>query len=285
MDVDEYFSSGHTACAGCAMPVVVRHALNVIGKDVIVVNATSCLEIVSSAYPRSAWGVPYVHSLFENSAAVAAGVVASLRAQGNDHTKTIVIAGDGSTYDIGFGVFSGMLERNDDVLYICYDNEAYMNTGNQRSGSTPFGAATTTSPAGKVVHGKIQSKKPIAEIIAAHRIPYVATASVGYMADFENKVRKAKDMKGARFILVFSPCVAGWSYDSSKTIELAKLIVDTGLWMLYEIENGSFKLSYRPAQFKPVADYLKLQRRFKHLNDEEIKKIQEYINDCWSRVK
>ena len=283
--MEEYFSPGHTACAGCAMPVVVRHALNVLGKDVIVVNATGCLEIVSSAYPRSPWGVPYIHSLFENSSAIAAGVAASLKSQGNDHTRAVVIAGDGATYDIGFGVFSGMLERNDDVLYICYDNEAYMNTGNQRSGSTPFGAATTTSPAGKVLHGKIEWKKPIAEIIAAHNIPYVATASVGYMADFENKVKKAKDIKGARFILVFSPCVTGWNYDSSKTIELSKLAVDTGLWVLYEIENGDFKLSYKPAQLKPVADYLKFQRRFRHLNEDEMKKIQEHINNYWAKVK
>jgi pyruvate ferredoxin oxidoreductase beta subunit len=267
------------------MPITVRHALNVLGKDVIVVNATGCLEIVSSAYPRSPWGVPYIHSLFENSAAIAAGVAASLKVQGNEHTKTVVLAGDGSTYDIGFGVLSGMLERNDNVLYICYDNEAYMNTGNQRSGSTPFGAATTTSPSGKVLHGKTQWKKPIAEIIAAHKIPYVATASIGYMADFENKVKKAKDIKGARFILVLSPCVTGWNYDSSKTIELSKLAVDTGLWVLYEIENGNFKLSYRPAQLKPVADYLKVQRRFKHLSEDEMKKIQEHINNYWAQVK
>lgn len=283
--MEEYLSPGHTACAGCGMPIVIRHALNVIGKDVIVVNATSCLEIVSSAYPRSAWGVPYVHSLFENAGAIAAGAVASLRVQGNDHTKVIIFAGDGSTYDIGFGVLSGMLERNDDVLYICYDNEAYMNTGNQRSGSTPFGAATTTSPAGKVKHGKMQWKKPIAEIVAAHKIPYVATASIGYMADFENKVRKAKDMNGARFILVLSPCVTGWNYDSAKTIELAKLAVDTGLWMLYEVENGRFNLSLRPQQLKPVADYLKMQGRFKHLTEDEIKLIQEHVNKSWTELK
>ena len=283
--MEEYFSPGHTACAGCGMPIVIRHALNVLGSDVIVVNATSCLEIVSSAYPRSAWGVPYIHSLFENSGAIATGAVASLRAQGNDHTKVVVFAGDGSTYDIGFGVLSGMLERNDDVLYICYDNEAYMNTGNQRSGSTPFGAATTTSPAGKVKHGKMQWKKPIAEIIAAHKIPYVATASIGYMADFENKVRKAKDIKGARFILTVSPCVTGWNYDSAKTIELAKLAVDTGLWMLYEVEDGKFKLSIKPSPFKPVAEYLKMQSRFRHLTEDEIKFIQEHVNKTLSEIK
>jgi len=267
------------------MPIVVRHALNVIGKDVVVVNATSCLEIVSSAYPRSAWGVPYVHSLFENAGAIAAGAVAALRVQGNDHTKVVIFAGDGSTYDIGIGILSGMLERNDDVLYICYDNEAYMNTGNQRSGSTPFGAATTTSPAGKVKHGKMQWKKPIAEIVAAHKIPYVATASIGYMADFENKVKKAKDVKGSRFILTLSPCVTGWNYDSSKTIELAKLAVDTGLWMLYEVEDGRFKLSLRPQKLKPVGEYLKTQSRFKHLSEDEIKFIQDHVNKTWAETK
>jgi pyruvate ferredoxin oxidoreductase beta subunit len=283
--MEEYFASGHTACAGCGMPIVFRHALEVLGKDVIVVNATSCSEIVSSAYPRSAWGVPYIQSLFENAAAIAAGAVASLRSQGNNHTKVIVFAGDGSTYDIGFGVLSGMLERNDDVFYICYDNEAYMNTGNQRSGSTPFGAATMTSQAGKVRHGKLQWKKPIAEIIAAHKIPYVATASIGYMADFENKVRKAKDMTGARFILTMAPCVTGWNYDSAKTIEVAKLAVDTGLWMLYEVEEGEFKLSLKPSQFKPVADYLNMQSRFRHLNENEIKSIQDHVNKTWNGVK
>jgi pyruvate ferredoxin oxidoreductase beta subunit len=283
--MEEYFASGHSACGGCGMPIVFRHALGVLGKDVIVVNATSCGEIVSSAYPRSAWGVPYIHSLFENVGAIAAGVVASLRSQGNNHTKVVILAGDGSTYDIGFGVLSGMLERNDDVLYICYDNEAYMNTGNQRSGSTPFGAATMTSQVGKVRRGKLQWKKPIAEIVAAHKIPYVATASIGYMADFENKVMKAKDMTGARFILTLAPCVTGWNYDSAKTIEIAKLAVDTGLWMLYEVEDGKFKLSLKPSQFKPVGDYLKMQGRFRHLNEDEIKFIQEHVNKSWSEVK
>jgi len=276
---ENLFTQGHTACAGCGMAIVVRHILDVMGKDTIVVNATGCLEIVSSAYPRSAWEVPYIHCLFENAASVASGVVHCLRAKGNDHTKVLVIGGDGASYDIGFGILSGALERNEDILYICYDNEAYMNTGVQRSGATPYLASTTTSPAGTKRHGKQQFKKPLVEIAAAHKIPYAASASVGYLQDMKNKVQKAKDMKGARFITIFSPCVPGWGYDSSKTIEIAKLAVDTGMWKLFEIENGVRKDTFKPAKLKPVSEYLKMQKRFKHLTKEEIAKIQRMIDE------
>ena len=281
----EYFAPGHTACAGCGMTIIFRHVLQVTGPDVIVVNATGCGEIISSAYPRSAWKVPYIHSLFENAASVATGIAHALRAQGNDHTTVLVLAGDGGTYDIGFGALSGMLERNEDVLFICYDNEAYQNTGNQRSGATPFGSATTTSPAGRVHHGKELMKKPIVEIAAAHRIPYAASTSIGFPMDLARKVRKAQALKGSRFISIFSPCVPGWGYASNLTIQLAKDVVDCGLWKLYEIEKGQFRLNYRPQKRKPVKEYLFLQRRFRHLTDEEVARIQRSIDEEWKEYE
>jgi len=278
------FSVGHTACAGCAMPIIIRHVLDITGPDVIVVNATSCSEIISSAYPRSAWNVPYIHSLFENTGAVASGIANALKAQGNEHTKVLVFGGDGATYDIGFGVLSGMLERNEDVLYICYDNEAYMNTGVQRSGATPFGARTTTSPVGKVHKGKEIFKKPIVEIVAAHKIPYAASASIGYHADLAAKVKKAVNMKGSRFIDVLSPCVPGWGIPSDQSIELAKLAVDTGMWKLVEYEYGELKGVFKPKERKPVKEYISKQARFKHLTDADIAAIQAKIDEEWKKL-
>ncbi|MDP7282086.1 MAG: thiamine pyrophosphate-dependent enzyme [Candidatus Undinarchaeales archaeon] len=277
IDPNHLLTAGHTACAGCPMPVIIRHVLDVLGKDTIVVNATSCSEIISSQYPTSAFKTPYIHSLFENTPAVATGVVRSLRAQGNDHTQVVVIAGDGATYDIGFGAMSGAMERNEDILYICYDNEAYMNTGVQRSSATPPLAKTTTSPVGSKIHGKMMPKKPIVEICAAHGIPYSASASIAYLPDFKAKLEKAKAMKGFRFIDVISPCVPGWGYDPAISIELSRLAVETGMWELFEIENGVRKDTFKPGQLKPVELYLKPQKRFKHLTDAELKGIQKKI--------
>lgn len=278
------FACGHTACAGCGMAITIRHILEAAGEDIIVVNATSCSEIISSAYPKSAWEVPYIHCLFENAASVATGVVHSLRAQGNEHTKVIVIGGDGSSYDIGFGALSGMLERNEDVLYICYDNEAYMNTGNQRSGATPFGAWTTTSPVGEVHKGKEQWKKPLLEIAVAHDIPYAATSSIAYPMDVQAKVKKALGIKGAKLLLVYAPCIPGWGIASDKTIAVAKNVVETGLWKMLEVERGIRKITMRPAKFKPVAEYFETQkRRFKHLSPEAISEIQKLVDKSWEK--
>ena len=277
------FVSGHTACAGCGMAIIVRHVIDTLGKDVIVVNATGCLEIVSSAYPRSAWEVPYIHCLFENAPSVASGISRALKAQGNDHTKVVVFAGDGATYDIGFGALSGMLERNEDVLYICYDNEAYMNTGVQRSSATPVGAATTTSPAGTKIHGKRQPKKPIVQIAADHGIPYAASATAAHLVDLKNKVKKAKAVKGSAFIAIHSPCVPGWGYDPALTVDLSKKVVMSGLWKLFEIENGEFKLNLKPEKRIPVAEYFKPQKRFKHLTGEEIAEIQKDVDKDWEK--
>jgi pyruvate ferredoxin oxidoreductase beta subunit len=285
---DSLFTGGHTACAGCAGVMAVHQALRVLGKDIIIVNSTGCLEIVSSRYPISPWKVPYIHCLFENASSVATGVLETIKQKGNHHTKVVVMAGDGATYDIGIGPLSGMLERGDDVLYICYNNEAYMNTGIQRSSATPLGAATTTSQAGKEVPGKPEVKKDIVAIAAAHGA-YAASSSVAYPADYEKKLAKAKDMKGARFITVHSPCVPGWGISESLTVELARKAVETGLCFLYEIENGKVVINYSPEKFKPVEEYLKPQKRFKHLfkpeNKKILKEIEDYRNKSWESLK
>ncbi len=280
--VEELFASGHRACAGCGIAVAFRQIMKAVGKDVIVVNATGCGEIISSPYPQSAWKVPYIHTLFENVPAVAAGISHALRSMGNDHTQVVCIAGDGSTYDIGFGALSGMLERDDDVLYVCYDNEAYMNTGIQRSSSTPWKASTTTSQVGKSIKGKPQWKKPIIEIVAAHRAPYVASSSIAYPFDVDKKLKKAAKIKGARFVSIFSSCPTGWGLDTAKSIEAARLIVETGIWRMEEYEYGKRTDLFKPAKRKPVEEYLKQQKRFKHLTPEEVTEIQKKIDESWA---
>ncbi|MEW6328646.1 MAG: thiamine pyrophosphate-dependent enzyme [Candidatus Micrarchaeota archaeon] len=280
---DELFTSGHTACGGCGAAIIFRMLMKILGHDTIVVNPTGCAEIFTSQFPRSAWRVPYIHSLFENAPAVATGVRRALEAQGNNHTKVVVIAGDGATYDIGFGALSGMFERNEDVLYICYDNEAYMNTGVQRSGSTPLHARTTTSEAGKKIHGKPEIKKPIVDIAAAHRIPYAASANVAFFPDFERKIKKAMNMRGSRFINIFSTCDTGWGTATDIAFVLSKLAVETGVFKLFEIENGKLTLNYAPKKLTPVREYLALQRRFRHLSDEEINELQQMIYREWGR--
>ncbi len=279
---DDILVSGHTACAGCGAAIAIRTVMREIGRDSIVVNATGCAEIFTSCYPYSAWKVPYIHVTFENAAAVATGVARALRARGNTHTHVVVIAGDGATYDIGMGILSGMLERNEDVLYICYDNEAYMNTGIQRSSSTPYKSWTTTSQVGSKIKGKPEPKVDIVEIAKAHGIPYAASASIGYIADLQNKVRKALGIKGARFINVLSPCVPGWRIDPSETVEIAKLAVDTGFYKIHEFENGKETVNIQP-KFTPVEEYLKRQGRFKHLTKEDIEEIQRMVYRKWGK--
>ncbi|MDI6888752.1 MAG: pyruvate synthase subunit PorB [Methanocellales archaeon] len=271
---------GHRGCAGCGAAIAVHSILSATGKDVIVVSPTGCLEVISTPYPESAWEVPWIHSLFENTAAVASGVEVARRALGRkDETKVICIGGDGGTVDIGIGSLSGMLERGHDVTYICYDNEAYMNTGIQRSGSTPYDAATTTSPAGKISFGNDRPKKNTPAIAAAHGIPYVATSSIAYPADIGKKVKKAIAIKGPKYLQIHTPCPTGWGFDSNRTIEVGRLAVETALFPIYEMENGKIT-SVKKIKRKPVEEYLKVQRRFAHLfkkegGDAEIKKIQE----------
>jgi pyruvate ferredoxin oxidoreductase beta subunit len=249
------------------------------GRNVIIVNSTGCLEIFTSKYPESAWEVPWLHSLFQNTAAVASGVEAALKTLGRlDKVRVIAQGGDGSTFDIGFGAISGMFERGHDILYVCYDNEAYMNTGIQRSGSTPTYARTTTSPPGKASLGNLRPKKDLPQIAAAHGIPYVAVASVGYPMDLDRKVRKALSIRGSKYVQIHVPCPLGWGTEPSKTIDYARLAVNTGLCPLIEIENGVVT-SQKIPQRVPVEEYLKGQVRFRHLLEgagkkQEIAEIQ-----------
>ena len=256
--------AGHRACQGCGQALAARLTLEESGPDVMVANATGCLEVFTTSWPDSAWRVPWLHSLFANTGAVAAGMEAALKMQGRD-IKVLAFAGDGGTFDIGFQALSGMLERGHNVLFICYDNEAYMNTGVQRSSSTPHAAATTTSPAGVARMGKRHLKKDILSIIAAHHIPYAATASVAYPADLRKKVRRGMEVEGPSFLQIHSPCPLGWGHGSELSIEVARLAVQSGMFPLIELEQGALVGTMPIRQIRPVADYLKLQGRFKHL--------------------
>ncbi|RLI02051.1 pyruvate ferredoxin oxidoreductase [Candidatus Bathyarchaeota archaeon] len=279
-----YFGSGHSACPGCALPIAVKSVLNALEGKCFVVNSTGCLEIISSQYGRSAWGVPYIHSLFENAAAVAAGIEAALEVLNRkDEGHVVVFAGDGATADIGIGPLSGMFDRGHDVLYVCLDNEAYQNTGNQQSGLTPPGSRTTTTPVGKLMPGKIGRKKDMISIAVAHRVPYVATASVAYPRDIMRKAKKAVEFKGPKYLQIHCPCVTGWGLDSRLVIKVAKLAIETGLYPIVEFENGQLTRVMKIKR-KPVEEYLKLQRRFKHLfkhpkGDEILGFIQEIADE------
>lgn len=281
---EELFVQGHRACSGCGETIAVRHIMKAIGPNCIVISPTGCLEVVSSPYPYTSWAVPWYHVAFENAAAVASGVEAALKVlmrKGKVEKKKIyvaAIAGDGGTVDIGFQALSGALERGHDFIYVCLDNEAYMNTGIQRSGSTPYGAWTTTSAVGKVIRGKLQWKKNMPAIVASHGIPYVATACPAYPLDLVNKVKKAVEIEGPAYVHVLCPCVPGWRIPSNMSIKVARLAVQTGVFPLYEIENGKFSLTVKVPKRKHVKEYLKLQGRFTHLTDDEIEKIQTRID-------
>jgi pyruvate ferredoxin oxidoreductase beta subunit len=281
MDSNPLFKPGHTACAGCGQALAARLVIDAAGSNTIVVNNTGCLEVFSTRYPESAWNVPWIHSLFENAAAVASGVEAALIYLGKkDTTNVIAQGGDGGMADIGLQALSGMWERGADILSICYDNEAYMNTGVQRSGLTPSYTNTTTSPAGSKFLGNLRPKKPMPEIANAHGIPYVATASAGFPQDVQRKVKKAISIKGPKYIQIHVPCPLGWRHETELTYQIARLAVETGLYPLIEYENGRL-VAARKIQPKPVEEYLKAQGRFKHLlnNPEQIKQIQEIADN------
>jgi pyruvate ferredoxin oxidoreductase beta subunit len=279
----EFFSKGHSACAGCGEAICMRHMLKAVNKDTILVSATGCSEVVSTQFPYTSWKLPYIHAAFETAASTASGIYRALKVQGKK-TKVFAFGGDGATFDIGFGALSGAAERGEDFVYVCLDNEAYMNTGIQRSGSTPRFASTTTSPAGKKVHGKTEWKKPLPIIMAAHGC-YVATANIAYPNDLIQKVKKAVDFNGLGYVQCFTPCVPGWKIDPSMTIEISKLAFNTCVYPLYEIENGIVKISKEPAEKVPVAEYLKLQGRFKHLSEDEIKQVQQNVDMNWEKLK
>jgi pyruvate ferredoxin oxidoreductase beta subunit len=271
---------GHTACMGCGQSLGARLVMNAAGPKIIVANATGCLEVFTTRDPQSSWEVPWIHSLFENAAAVASGIEAALKALGRkSEAKVIAQGGDGGTADIGMGALSGMFERKHDVLYVCYDNEAYMNTGIQRSSLTPLASRTTTSPSGTVSWGNITNKKDLPAIAVAHGVPYVATTSVAYPRDIEKKVKKALAIEGSKYIQVHVPCPLGWYYDPSQTITVAKLAHQTGLYPIFEMENGKVTSVMKIGAVKPVEEYLKIQGRYRHLfqkegGAEEIKRIQ-----------
>ena len=266
--------AGHRACLGCGQALAARLMTEAAGPDVTLTNATGCLEVFTTPWPESAWRVPWMHSLFENSAAIAAGVEAAYKAQGRK-TKVIAMGGDGSTFDIGFQALSGALERGHNMLYVCFDNEAYMNTGIQRSSSTPHAATTTTSPAGKARMGKRHLKKDIITIIAAHHIPYAATASVAYPSDVRKKVRRAMAIEGPTFLLIHSPCPLGWGHEGNLTIEVARLAIQTGLFPLIELERGRLANAMPIREPRPVIDYLKVQNRFRHLFADDLRAREE----------
>jgi pyruvate ferredoxin oxidoreductase beta subunit len=263
-------------------------------RPAIISNATGCIEVATTVYPYTAWRIPWVHVAFENAAAVASGIEAAIKAMRrrgawDQDVDVIALAGDGGTFDIGIQALSGALERGHDFVYICYDNEAYMNTGIQRSGATPRGAATTTSPAGLKIPGKPEFKKDLASICVAHGIDYVATASPAYWNDYITKVRKAADVKGPAVIHVIAPCPLGWRFSSEQTIKMARLAVQTTYFPLYEVERGKYKLSIRVPKPLPVEEFLKPQARFAHLFTPEFKKeidlIQQKVNENWERLK
>jgi len=289
----ELFTSGHRLCAGCGAGTIARMTLKALRGPTVIVNATGCLEVSSTVYPYTSWKVPWVHIAFENAAAVASGIEAAYKALARRNAwekpvDIIAFAGDGGTFDIGIQAVSGALERGHDFLYICYDNEAYMNTGIQRSGATPHGAATTTSPAGRVIPGKPEFKKDFIGICAAHGIAYAATASPAYWNDYITKVQKGLDAKGPAVVHVFSPCPVGMRHDSDKSMEMARLAVQTRYWPVYEVEKGIYKLNIKVPTPKPVIEFLKLQGRFAHLFQpkfqQEIEVLQHWVDENWRRI-
>ena len=288
---EENFAPGHRACVGCGEALAVRQACKALGRSAIIVSATGCMEVVSSPFPETSWRLPWIHTLFENAAAVASGAEAGLKAlvkKGKRPAREIAIvamAGDGGTTDIGLQALSGALERGHDFLYICFDNEAYMNTGIQRSSATPFGASTTTAPAGKVSIGQVTWKKNLPAIAAAHDIPYVATACPSYPFDLMAKVKKGVATPGPAYIHILSVCPTGWRCPPDLTVKIGRLAVETGIFPLYEIESGEYELSIDLPELRPVQDYFKLQGRFRHLSEETIKKIQDRVNKEYARLK
>ncbi|MBI2372077.1 MAG: pyruvate ferredoxin oxidoreductase [Deltaproteobacteria bacterium] len=289
-------SPGHRLCAGCGASIVVRQVLLACEEPVVVANATGCLEVATTLYPYTAWRVPWIHSAFENTAATISGVEAMyrvLRRKGrlphNGPVKFLAFAGDGGTYDIGLQALSGALERGHSFLYVCYNNEAYMNTGIQRSSATPLGAHTTTAPAGRASPGKLQPRKDLTAIVAAHRIPYAAQASVHLWHDLMGKVRRALAAEGPTFLNVLAPCPRGWRHATSETIDIARLAVECGVWPIYEVAEGRLRITHRPRTRRPVTEWLASQGRFAHLlepgHEALIEQIEREVEAEWERLQ
>ncbi len=287
------FAPGHATCAGCGIPAIVRSVLDEATDPVVVINATGCLEVTSTLYPYTAWKVPYIHNAFENAGATASGVETAyriLKRKGKikGKIKFVVFGGDGGTFDIGLQSLSGMLERGHNVLYVAYDNEGYMNTGGQRSGATPIGADMETTPAGQESAGNKIHRKDMMEIVKGHHIEYLAQGNTAYVEDLRMKARKGLNVNGPAFLLVLQPCTNVWKFPTSDYVKIGKLATETNYWPLYEIEKGEYKLNLKTDKRLPVTEYLKTQRRFKHLfkaeNKEVLKKIQNNIDKEWREL-
>lgn len=310
-ELTKNLAPGHSTCAGCAIPTIIRTVLGEADGPVVVANATSCSEVTTTLYPYTAWKVPYIHNAFENAAATISGVERAHKAllrkknAGNanlrsiqEDTKFVVFAGDGGTYDIGLQSLSGALERGHNFLYVVYDNGGYMNTGNQRSSATPYGAATETTPAGKESFGKMEIRKNLMEIVKAHGMAYLAQTNVAYLTDLKKKAKKALETEGPTFLSVFSPCTNNWKFPTSDYVKISKLATETNFWPLYEIsakggsasggENYKYAITYEPISPKPVSEFLKTQGRFKHLFSEKNKpvldRIQGMVNEEFARI-
>lgn len=286
---EELLTSGHRACSGCGSAVIIRLSLKALGSSVVIGTPAGCWSVAGSIFPHTAWQVPWMQTLFENAAATISGTESGfkiLMEKGRmlrREINCVVIAGDGATNDIGVSALSGALERGHDFLYICLDNEAYMNTGTQRSSATPYGASTTTTPVGKFSRGRVGWKKDMVAIVAAHDIPYVATACPSYPFDLMGKIKRGAKVKGPAYIHILSPCPTGWRFPSNMTIEMGRLAVQTGAFPIYEIENGCYKLNIS-SKLRPIEEYLKPQGRFRHLTNEEIGKVQEEVNRRYTKL-
>ncbi|MBC7080786.1 MAG: 3-methyl-2-oxobutanoate dehydrogenase subunit beta [Thermoplasmatales archaeon] len=283
---EEYILKGHAACPGCPITIALRIALKALGKKVIFVVPASCSAVIQALYPKTSFAIPTLNIAFEASAAAASGIASSLKVLGREDIIPVVWAGDGGTYDIGLQALSGALERQTNFIYVCYNNQMYSNTGIQRSGATPYGAWTTTTWSGKK-----ENEKNFAEIVMAHRISYVATSTIAYPEDLYRKMKRAKEVNGPRYIEILAPCPPGWRFDMSKTVEMARLAVETGAWVLYEAIDGKIEFNLESKKIlegkerKPIEEWLKMQGRFAHLKSEDVEKIKKWIDERWEYYK
>jgi len=287
----DFVVPGHRACQGCAEVLAVRLVHKALGRNTIVACSTGCMEIITSSYPDTAWGIPWLHVAFENSASVASGIEAGYKAlmrkgrYPKRRINIVAMGGDGATADIGLQFLSGAMERGHRMIYVCYDNEAYMNTGIQRSSATPFGASTTTSPAGKVSHGQHTWKKNMAEIMSAHNIPYVATISPSYPFDLFAKVRKAADTDGPAYLHCYAACPTGWRLAPDMAVQIGRLAHETGAFPLYEVVNGRYAITVPTPTLRPLKDYLEPQGRFRHLGKDEVAAIEQRLHEEYRKLE
>ncbi len=291
VETPEKFSQGHRGCVGCGEVLALRQVFKAVGRDTIVINATGCMEIIASTFPTTTWEIPWIHTLFENTAAVASGIETAYKVMKRKgiypkdlSVKFLALGGDGATADIGLQALSGAMERGHNFLYVCFDNEAYMNTGVQRSGATPYGASTTTSPAGKTI-GQVTWKKNMPAIAIAHNIPYVATANPAYPFDLMEKVKKGQAVEGPAYIHIYSPCPTGWRCPPDLSIRYGRYATESCVFPLFEYENGKYTLNKDIEKPIPVSTYLKGQGRFRHLAEQDVAYIQNHVNNDWAALK